>query len=152
MIDVSEADIRRAAMDLLARREHSRHELIRKLQRKLQAKCPDLSESMLEAQVDRLRDEGLQSDARMAEMMIRSRVNRGQGPVKIEAELRAKGVDPGVVADALESCDVDWFILAREVARKRFGPDKPADARERAKRVRFLQQRGFSFEHISALD
>lgn len=148
MDEVSEVDIRRAAMDYLARREHSYQELIRKLQKKF----PDATEALIEQEVDKLREEGLQSDMRLAEALVRSRVSRGRGPLKIEAELREKGVDSGVVALALEDCDVDWVQLVVEVARKRFGPDQPIDNRERAKRVRFLQQRGFSFEQISALD
>lgn len=148
MDEVSQVDVRRAAMDYLARREHSYQELIRKLQRKF----PDTSEGLIEQEVDKLREEGLQSDMRLAEALVSSRVDRGQGPLKIQAELSEKGVDSDVAALALEGFDVDWVQLVAEVARKRFGPDQPLDHRERAKRVRFLQQRGFSFEHINALD
>ena len=69
--------------------------------------------------------------------------------MKIKAELRGKGVADDVIALAFAECAVDWFARAQEVALKRFGAEKPASAAERAKRSRFLQQRGFSFDQIS---
>lgn len=145
--EIEPAAVRRAAMDYLARREHSRRELMDKLTRKFPA-AADLAEEV----VDRLHEEGLQSDTRLAEAFVRARSGRGQGPVKIRAELRHKGVDDHVIDMALEASGVDWFDLIEQVARKRFGDTRPADARERSKRSRFLQQRGFSFEHIARLD
>lgn len=152
MTEFGPVDVRRAAMDLLARREHSRQELIQKLEQKFHKKWPDIPQGLIEEEVDKLRQEGLQSDARLAEALVRSRVSRGQGPLKIEAELRAKGVDEDLATRALERCGVDWVELIADVAHKRFGADKPVDAHERAKRSRFLQQRGFSFDQISTLD
>lgn len=131
-------------MDMLARREHARSELATKLQRKFAD-----SEELIEAEIDKLHAEGLQSDSRLAESFIRFRAGRGQGPVKIRAELRLRGVSDEVLQQAMAACDVDWSDLAATVARKRFGESPPADVRERARRSRFLQQRGFSFDHIS---
>ncbi len=144
---VRPADVRRAAMDYLARREHSRRELMDKLQEKY----PSAGE-LAEETVDKLAEEGLQSDARLAEAFVRARASRGQGPIRIRSELRGKGVADDVIELALDARDVDWFALVEEVARKRFGEEKPPDARERARRIRFLQQRGFSFDHIKTLD
>ncbi len=140
-------DIRRAAMDLLARREHTRAELNRKLQRQFSSEP-----ALIEEELVKLRHEGLQSDARLAEALIRSRVSRGQGPVKIKAELRSRGLSDSEIQLALEVGEFDWFALIIEVSRKRYGEAPPSNAKERAKRSRFLQQRGFSFEHISSLN
>lgn len=140
-------DVRRAAMDLLARREHTRKELVHKLSKKFRA-LPEI----VEEELDKLRAEGLQSDARLAEVFIRSRVSRGQGPVKIKMELRGKGVDDETLDLAFETCEVDWFALVEQVARKRFGESAPSDVKERARRGRFLQQRGFNFDHIGSLN
>ncbi|MBD3646415.1 MAG: regulatory protein RecX [Pseudomonadales bacterium] len=145
--EIRPADIRRAAMDYLARREHSRRELLEKLKARF-----DAGPELIQQEVDRLREEGLQSDARLAEALVQARVNRGQGPLKIRAELRGKGVDDDVIEVALDECMVDWTELVAEVARKRFGDRPPADAKARAKRIRFLQQRGFSFDHINTLN
>lgn len=140
-------DVRRAAMDLLARREHTRKELAQKLSKKFRA-VPEI----VDEELDKLRAEGLQSDARLTEVFIRSRVSRGQGPVKIKMELRGKGVDDETLGLAFKTCEVDWFALVEQVARKRFGESAPTDARERARRGRFLQQRGFNFDHIGSLN
>lgn len=140
-------DIRCAAMDLLARREHTRAELNRKLQKQFSAEP-----ALIEEELIKLRDEGLQSDGRLAEALIRSRVGRGQGPVKIKAELRSKGLGDSEIQLAFEIGEFDWFQLIIEVSRKRYGEAPPSNAKERAKRSRFLQQRGFSFEHISSLN
>jgi regulatory protein len=141
------ADVRRAAMDLLARREHTRKELARKLSKKFRA-VPEI----VEEELDKLKAEDLQSDARLAEVFIRSRVSRGQGPVKIKMELKGKGVDDETLGLAFETCEVDWFALVAQVARKRFGESAPSDVKERARRGRFLQQRGFNFDHIGSLN
>lgn len=132
-------------MDLLARREHARLELERKLARKF-----GHSEIVIE-EISRLQAEGLQSDSRLADAFVRSRVARGQGPVKIRSELRGKGVPDNVVEAALSSSGVDWFELAAQVAAKRFGEEAPADAKEKAKRSRFLQQRGFDYDQIGSI-
>jgi len=131
-------------MDLLARREHSRLELQTKLGKRFDVDPHDII-----AQVERLEAEGLQSDRRLAEAYIRARSNRGHGPVKIRVELRVKGVDDELSAAAFDGCGIDWSALAAEVAVRRFGEDPIIDLKEKARRGRFLLQRGFSFDHIN---
>lgn len=140
-------DVRRAAMDLLARREHGRTELCHKLKKRF-ASVPEL----IEEQVGKLTEEGLQSDSRLAEAFVRARFNRGQGPVKIKAELRGKGINENVISATFDSNEADWFQLISDVAGRRFGDSPPVDAKERAKRGRFLQQRGFTSDQIRSLD
>lgn len=174
---VTDVDIRRAAMDLLARREHGSEELKQKLYRRFnkldkindrdnasansdfnnlfaedEKSDPQLPlDERIEMAVIRLNEEGLQSDQRLAEAFVRSRANRGQGPMKIKAELRQKGISDAEIQVAMEEAGQDWFALAAEVAAKKFR-EPPQDPKEKAKRSRFLQQRGFSFDHISAVD
>ena len=139
-------EIRRAAMDLLARREHSKREIRQKLSKRFSS-YPDL----MEVEIDILSKEGLQSDERLAEAFIRSRASRGHGPMKIRSELRGKGVDDGEISQAFAQSDIDWFERVATVAAKRFGDQPPGDAKDRARRNRFLQQRGFSFDEIGTL-
>ena len=168
MTDIKPSDVRRAAMDLLARREHSRYELLLKLTRRL-GDNPEL----FEQEIGKLTDEGLQSDRRLAEAFIRARTNRGQGPVKIKVELRAKQVGDEIISIAFEECGVDFAALARSVAVKKFGDElgkvadiktldmetldmetldiKTLDMKTRARISRFMQQRGFSYDHISSI-
>ena len=158
MTDIKPSDVRRAAMDLLARREHSRHELLLKLTRRL-GDNPEL----FEQEIGKLADEGLQSDGRLAEAFIRARTNRGQGPVKIKMELRAKQVDDEIISIAFEECGVDFTKLAQSVAVRKFGGElcevadmetldmETLDIKTKARISRFMQQRGFSYDHISSL-
>ncbi|SDM07911.1 regulatory protein [Franzmannia pantelleriensis] len=133
------------AIRLLARREYSRRELTTRLA----AKGHD-SET-LEACLDLLVEQGLQCDARFAESFVRSRIARGQGPLKIHAELGQRGIDRDGIERAFDECQrdsgVDWLALAAEVLAKRFtGPGETP--RERARRERFLASRGFDFEQV----
>ncbi len=139
-------EIRRAALNLLARREQSRSELRARLLKRF----PDVSD-MVDDELARLSVEGLQSDERTAESILRYRAGRGQGPLKIRSALKDKGICEDLIAATFSACDVDWHQLIRHVASRRFGEEPPADARERARRGRFLQQRGFSFEQIAEL-
>ena len=145
MADIN-VDIRRAAMDLLARREHSKRELFYKLRRRFPSKT-----ILIEDEVETLNQEGLQSDSRLAEAVLRSRANRGQGPIKIRSELKTKGVNDEDINAAFSDCGIDWYEQVTNVASKRFGEQAPENVKERAKRSRFLQQRGFSFEEIATL-
>jgi regulatory protein len=130
-------------MDLLARREHSEFELLNKVSRRFPG-----GEALIQGELEKLRDEGLQNDSRMAESFVRARIGKGQGPVKIRADLRSHGIPDSVIKSALEQAAVDWEDLAREVSARRFGESGPRDVRERARRIRFLQQRGFLFDQI----
>lgn len=136
---------REDAIRLLARREHSRLELAERLAAK--GHCAEAVNDCLDA----LAEEGLQSDARFAESFVRSRRFRGQGPVKIRAELERRGLGRERIQDALfdaeQGAEGDWFALACEALSRRFtGPgDTP---RERARRERFLAQRGFDFDQV----
>ncbi|MGR4069866.1 regulatory protein RecX [Billgrantia sp. C5P2] len=133
------------AIRLLARREYSRAELAQRLAAR--AHSPEA----IDASLDELAGEGLQSDARFAESFLRSRVMRGQGPLKVRAELERRGLERSLIAKTLaeaeQAGEVDWFELATEVLARRFthSGDSP---RERARRERFLASRGFGFEQI----
>jgi regulatory protein len=137
--------LRDRALGLLARREHSRAELRRKLA------APELDPDVLGDLLDRLAAAGLQSDLRYAEAFVRGRVERGHGPVRIRQELRRRGVAADLADAALAGADVDWHERLAAVHRKRFGTAPPADRRELARRARFLAQRGFAAEPIREL-
>jgi regulatory protein len=133
---------RRLALGMLARREHAAHELARKLaQRGL---TPEITEPLIED----LRLEGLLSEERFLEQFVRSRIERGDGPVKIRAELTQRGIAGREAEDELERQSPDWIELAERQRRKRFGAAMPVDYAERAKQARFLQGRGFNTADI----
>jgi regulatory protein len=135
--------IRAVAMDLLARREHSEQELAHKLAtRGFEA---DAITDALQVLVS----DGLLSNRRFAEAFVHSRFQRGAGPQKIRAELRERGIDDELTGQCIEALDEDWQARLREVREKKFGAGLPEDFRERARQMRFLQQRGFSAEQIA---
>ncbi|MGB0514064.1 MAG: regulatory protein RecX [Wenzhouxiangellaceae bacterium] len=142
-----DGEARETAVRLLARREHSKMELRRKLAtRGVDAECIDRV-------LDRLSQQGLQSERRFAEGFARQRAERGHGPVRIAAELRERGVDPALVAEALDSLEVDFAERARAVYRRKYGeePGTPLEYRERARRFQAMRRRGFDVEHIRDL-
>ncbi len=128
-------------MDLLARREHARAELARKLRQR------DFSADEIDAALDRLAQEGLLSDARFAEAYVRQRAGKGFGPIRIRHELAERGVDAALIDAALVPWAEQWLAIAAAQWEKRFGV-APEDAKARAKQQRFLQYRGFGFDII----
>ena len=131
-------------MDYLARREHGRAELLAKLEKA--GFDPDISSNAIAELVDA----GLQSDARFIEAFIRSRIGQGKGPVRIRAELREHGIGDSLIDDGLSGADEDWYALARQVRLKKFGAESPADFKEKARQMRFLQSRGFESDQIQS--
>ena len=132
-------------MNLLARREHSRREL----KQKLKKRYPD--EDLIEEQLDRLAEEKLQSDVRFAESFLRQRVSRGHGPIRIRQEMRQRGISETEVSEAMEAESPDWLAQAEHTYRRKFGNLPADDIREKSRRSRFMQYRGYSLEHYQHL-
>ena len=144
-VQTSIGQLRFAAMALLAQREHSRYELQQKL---LQRYC----ESVLIDQVlQQLADEDLQSDRRFAEAFVAMRVRKGQGPIRIRAELAQRCVDKKILTQVLLPYKDQWPEHAYTVWKKKYGISARQSAQERAKQQRFLLYRGFSQDHIKSL-
>ena len=124
------------ALRLLSQREHSRVELERKLAR-FEEEPGTLTQAL-----DELQDKGFISEARVVASVLHQRAAR-LGTARIRQELRAKGLAPALVQDAVATLQATELERAREVWRKKF--EAPAvDATARAKQARFLLARGFS--------
>jgi regulatory protein len=132
------------AVRALARREHSRLELERKLGAR------GYSTAIIATTLDRLEDSGLLDAGRFCESFVRARVAKGQGPARIERELAERGIDAELAGLALTQGSEDWVALACRVRRRRFGEALPETYQERARQSRFLQYRGFSMDQIRA--
>jgi len=139
-----EAACKRTALDLLARREHSRLELTRKLAAR------EFPAEIVAATLDQLEQSGALAEARFTETFIRSRLAKGQGPMRIRAELAQRGVADTEAEQVLRGADVDWVAMARAARRKRFGGTPPSDYPERARQARFLEYRGFNSSQVRA--
>ena len=130
---------------MLARREHSAFEI----RRKLQQKAIDAPE--IDAALARLQQEGLLSDRRYAESYINQRMSKGYGPRRIALELKERGVAESDYAAYLYSGDLDWRAVLEAVHHKKYRSAPCADYQERAKRIRYLQYRGFALDNILEL-
>jgi regulatory protein len=143
--DASPADLREAAIRLLARREHSAQELARKLRRK---GWPEL---LIEPCIGELVEAGLQSDERFAESFVRTRAEKAYGPVRIKAELAERGIDRSLANRALGALDVDWLAQAAKWYGRRYGEGSASDLKEKSRRRQALARRGFDESVIREL-
>lgn len=139
------AQLRETAMRLLARREHSHLELVRKLTGR------GWPSGDAEAVVDELAAENLQSDERFAESFVRQRVGKAYGPVRIRAELGERGIDRGLAARALAGEAPDWPAVAARWYERRYGAEPPSDLKEKARRQQALARRGFTHDQVREL-
>lgn len=145
---VTLGELRLAGMDLLARREHGSKELASKLTRRFRKR--DCDPDTVASVVQQLIDEGLLSDERFAASRARQLAGRGYGPSRIRNDLRQQKVDEYLSDSLSEAFDdgLDWDVEAASVYEKKYR-GKPIEGdwdqrqRERAKRLRFLQYRGF---------
>ena len=132
-------------MDLLSRRDHSRKQLIGKLQQR-----GFETEEILQS-LDLLERENLLNDERFAESYLHQRMQRGFGPIRIRQELEERGVSSEIVQSLMASCEGLWSDLMQQQRIKRFGEEIPQDYKEKTKQARFLQNRGFSPEAVMRL-
>jgi len=86
-------------------------------------------------------------DERYARQFVLIRSERGQGPLRIRRDLAELGLPAALIETQLESHG-DWALLARQVLTRRFGNATPEGWPEKAHRMRFLQYRGFTNDHI----
>jgi regulatory protein len=137
--------VRRAAMDLLARREHGRVELTRKLRQR------GAPVELIDTALERLAQEGLLSEARYLESFVGYRARAGYGPLRIREELTQRGLSRADVEQALRDSGIDWREQLEQVWRRKFAGQLPGDARERAQQGRFLSYRGYPLDLIGRL-
>jgi regulatory protein len=137
-------EVEAAAVRLLSRREHSTEELKRKLAAK------GYPEASVATVLDKLGKKKWVSDERFAANYVHHHARRGQGPVRIRAELRQQGITDAQIQQEITGGEQDWNGLAAEARRRKFGAELPRSAAERAKQARFLQYRGFNSDQIRA--
>ena len=135
---------------LLARREHSEFELKQKLNTR------EFEADDIEIAVERLLEKDYLSDERFAQSTCRYRANRGYGWRYIANELKQKGVSTTIIQQLQKNCEIDWYLQAELAYNKRFSKFETKDPKvaqkEQAKRIRFLQYRGFSADEIFAIE
>jgi regulatory protein len=133
-------ELRARALRLLARREHTRAELERKL-------SPHAGSSeAVDVLISELRTKNQLSEARFAEERARQ-LSRKYGAARIRQDLKSKGVSEELIERVSSDGELE---RARAILERKYR--EPAATREeKAKRMRFLQSRGFSSEVIFSL-
>ncbi|MBN4080346.1 regulatory protein RecX [Beggiatoa alba] len=130
------------AIRMLAGREHSGFELRNKLNKKGYA-VKDIESLIALLVKDKYLD-----DARFTESFVHSKINRGSGPIKIRLELQQRDIDGTLIDKYLDFNQPEWLERVIAVRCKRFGKCLPNETNEKAKQIRFLQQRGFTQKQI----
>lgn len=130
------------AIDLLSRREHA----VVELEKKLKSKDYELSD--ISEVIRFLIEKDYVSDRRYTETMIRSRTNKGYGWRYIQQELSHKGVVSSLISEVLEELEIDWYAVAADTYQRKFSMKSITDHKDKAKRIRFMQYRGFTSDII----
>ncbi|WP_244323518.1 regulatory protein RecX [Salinivibrio costicola] len=134
------------AVGLLARRDHSVQELRQKLEQR------DFDSETIESTLAICLERGWLDDARFAASLLRQGISKQHGWLRICQDAKRKGVDSELLSQAEQAAEIDWFALAKETAQRKYadvdGVIPPADQKLKAKRMRFLQSRGFNFDQI----
>lgn len=130
------------AVKLLSRREHSAFEIRDKLLKR------DFDEEEIKQAISELQQGGWLSDERFADAYIRMRQQKGFGPIRIAIELNERGVKESIVAACLDESDASWQQLLQQQYLKKYKNKPVEDYNDRAKRIRFLQYRGFPLDVI----
>ena len=130
------------AVKLLSRREHSALEIRNKLLQR------DFEEDEIGQTIIELQQGGWLSDERFAEAYIRMRQLKGFGPVRISMELNERGVKESIIDDYLQTDDESWLQTLKQQYLKKYKNKPIEDYNDKAKRIRFLQYRGFTLNVI----
>jgi regulatory protein len=136
--------IEAVCLRLLARREHSRRELLDKLALR------GFNRDEVEPVIDGMAEQNWQNDERYTECYVRQRIQNGYGPMRIRYELQQRGINDADL-DLQAEGQGGWQNLLLDVYLGKYGDDKSLTQNEWLKRSRFLQQRGFSGEMIKRL-
>ena len=133
--------VKARALRHLARREHSRAELERKLAAVVEDKPEASAAEQIRAALDELSARGLLSDERAAESVLSAQARR-LGSRRLQYTLQSKGLAPELIRATLQQARDTELERARDLWRRRFGAPA-ADAAGRARQLRFLAGRGF---------
>ena len=129
-------------------REHSEQQLWKKLEQR------EFDEVEISEAIDALKSENYLSDRRFAESYLRSRQMKCYGPVRIRLELKERGVATDIIDNVFnqqEESDTGWYEIMQQAYYRKYGDSQPEDYQDKAKRCRYLQNRGFSSSQILQL-
>ncbi len=139
---MSENELYDYAITLLAKKDYSSGSL-RRLLSKLTEK-----EEYVDCVVRRLSDNHYLNDTQLINNLIDKHIKKRHGPTRIKQEIRQKGFPQELIEQKIEESGIDWYSMAKEARIKKFSDTPPAEQKEKAKQIRYLQYKGFSMDMI----
>jgi len=143
------------AIRILAMLDHSEQELRRKLAAPVMGKNGPEALDVTPEEVDRVVGWCIENryldDQRFVRQFIASRSRKGYGPARIRQELNQKGIAREESERAMRECEIDWALLAKEQAQRKYGDPLPTVFAEKVKIQRFLLYRGYLMEDIQEI-
>ena len=137
--------ITETAVAMLARREHSIFELSRKLRQK------HFDEDDIQEVIEKLLANNLLSEERFTESYINMRRRKGYGPLRIAQELKERGIDADFYESHLDRNNPEWRSIMQQQYSKKYGDQPAEDYTEKARRARYLQNRGYPLDWVFSL-
>ena len=135
--------IKNKALDFLTRREYAAVELSERLAMRFKE-----HQNIIDAVIEDLQNQGLQSDHRFSEVLIRHRAQGGYGRARIAHELMSRGVDSSIIEMALEEAEIDFDAIALGQYKKHFKNKPIENVTTKQKHIAYLKGRGFDFSQI----
>ena len=143
------------AIRILAMRDHSEQELRRKLAAPVLGKngpeTLDVTPEEVDTVVAWCIENRYLDDGRFVRQFIASRSRKGYGPARVRQELKQKGISREAIESSMRECEIDWALLAREQAQRKYGEPLPTAFSEKVKIQRFLLYRGYLMEDIQEI-
>ncbi|MFN4218450.1 MAG: regulatory protein RecX [Candidatus Bipolaricaulia bacterium] len=125
---------------LFKHRPRSRYEVFARLHQK------GFSQEIIESVLEQAAHAGIVDDAKFAQLWVEDRLaRRPRSRRMLERELRAKGIAPEHIQQAIARAGLDEEALARQLVAERLPRLRLLDEQTRLRRlVGFLRRRGFS--------
>ncbi|WP_076919290.1 regulatory protein RecX [Pseudoalteromonas sp. SK18] len=144
MDDTLKQKLKNYVLWLLGRQEYSRRELTQKLQQR------EATDDFIENLLDWCEKHNFINEQRYCEGFVRKHIFKCHGLKRIQSEAMSKGINRALLETVVDELEIDWFELAQEAYNKKYSTT-PADLeyKEKAKRVRYLMYRGFSYDQIN---
>lgn len=140
---ITQADkLRARALYWLGKKDYS----VKDFQLKLDKVCE--IEELKSALMENLVARDWLSDERYMQGFIRQKLAAGLGLNRIKQELTLHGIKSEVTVNYLETQEIDWFEQAKQTYLKKYGESEVTDFKEKSKRFRYMQYRGFGPDEI----
>ena len=136
------SDTYACAVRLLARREHSTFDLRQKLLRR------GFSSHLVESTLQQVRENDFLSDKRYAEICVRNRLCKGDGPIKIRSYLSSHGISRNLISENISNDDEFWYVRAvqcdsKNCRKHKFTADSAKEQDSISIRARHLKNKGY---------